>query len=52
MDSILTVMVRRRLEKRFGCRLPSTLLWHTPTVAAIAAHVAELLNTSGAEASR
>ncbi|EME52540.1 putative iterative type I polyketide synthase [Amycolatopsis decaplanina DSM 44594] len=46
MDSILTVMVRRRLEKRFGCRLPSTLLWQTPTVSAIAEHVAELLDTS------
>lgn len=47
LDSILTVMVRRRLEKRFECRLPATLLWHTPTVAAIAEHVAELLSTRG-----
>ncbi|WP_340687841.1 beta-ketoacyl synthase N-terminal-like domain-containing protein [Amycolatopsis coloradensis] len=46
MDSILTVMVRRRLEKRFGCKLPSTLLWQTPTVSAIADHIAELLATS------
>jgi 6-methylsalicylic acid synthase len=46
MDSILTVMVRRRLDKRFGCRLPSTLLWQTPTVSAIAEHIAELLSAS------
>jgi 6-methylsalicylic acid synthase len=46
MDSILTVMVRRRLEKRFGCRLPSTLLWQTPTVSAIAEHIANLLSTA------
>ncbi|MFE5563949.1 acyltransferase domain-containing protein [Amycolatopsis japonica] len=44
MDSILTVMVRRRLEKRFGHRLPSTLLWQTPTVTAIAEYLAELLS--------
>jgi 6-methylsalicylic acid synthase len=49
MDSILTVMVRRRLEKRFGCRLPSTLLWQTPTVSAIAEYMAELLNTPAEE---
>jgi len=47
LDSILTVMVRRRLEKRFECRLPATLLWHTPTVTAIAEHLAELLSSSG-----
>ncbi|MBU3062191.1 acyltransferase domain-containing protein [Nocardia sp. NEAU-G5] len=50
LDSILTVMVRRRLEKRFECRLPATLLWHTPTVVAIAEHVAELLSSSAREA--
>ncbi|WP_216893689.1 type I polyketide synthase [Nocardia alni] len=46
LDSILTVMVRRRLEKRFECRLPATLLWQTPTVDAIAEHLAELLSSS------
>jgi len=49
LDSILTVMVRRRLEKRFECRLPATLLWHTPTVTAIAEHLAELLSARGAD---
>ncbi|MBB5156952.1 6-methylsalicylic acid synthase [Saccharopolyspora phatthalungensis] len=52
MDSILTIMVRRRLEKRFECRLPSTLLWQTPTVSAIAGHVADLLSVAAGEANR
>jgi hypothetical protein len=42
-------MVRRRLEKRFECRLPATLLWHAPTVTAIAEHLAELLSTRRAD---
>lgn len=43
LDSVMTIVVRRRLEKRFGHKLPATLLWNQPTVAAIAGHVAELL---------
>ncbi len=43
LDSVMTMMVRRRLEKRFGQSLPATLLWQRPTVAAIAEHLAELL---------
>nr|SBO97016.1 Malonyl CoA-acyl carrier protein transacylase [Nonomuraea gerenzanensis] len=43
LDSVMTVMVRRRLEKRFGCRLPATLLWQQPTISAIADHLVELL---------
>ncbi|MEV4805672.1 beta-ketoacyl synthase N-terminal-like domain-containing protein [Nonomuraea sp. NPDC049421] len=43
LDSVMTVMVRRRLERRFGCRLPATLLWQQPTITAIAAHLAQLL---------
>ncbi|WP_406674782.1 acyl carrier protein [Nonomuraea sp. N2-4H] len=45
LDSVMTVMVRRRLERRFGCRLPATLLWQQPTIAAIAAHLAGLLTS-------
>ncbi|WP_440070761.1 type I polyketide synthase [Streptosporangium sp. OZ121] len=43
LDSVMTVMVRRRLEKRFGRRLPATLLWQQPTISAIADHLAGLL---------
>ncbi|GGS84785.1 hypothetical protein GCM10010176_030630 [Nonomuraea spiralis] len=45
LDSVMTVMVRRRLEKRFGCRLPATLLWQQPTISAIADHLVTLLAT-------
>lgn len=45
LDSVMTVMVRRRLEKRFGCRLPATLLWQQPTIAAIADHLVGMLTT-------
>ncbi|MEO3860621.1 beta-ketoacyl synthase N-terminal-like domain-containing protein [Acrocarpospora sp. B8E8] len=45
LDSVMTVMVRRRLEKRFGCRLPATLLWQQPTISAIAGHLVDLLVT-------
>ncbi|UUU22864.1 type I polyketide synthase [Streptomyces sp. DSM 40750] len=44
LDSVMTIVVRRRLEKRFGHKLPATLLWHQPTVVAIGEHVAELLS--------
>ncbi|MFH9004319.1 type I polyketide synthase [Streptomyces afghaniensis] len=43
LDSVMTIVVRRRLEKRFGLKLPATLLWHQPTVTAIAGHVTRLL---------
>ncbi|MDA0636081.1 beta-ketoacyl synthase N-terminal-like domain-containing protein [Nonomuraea sp. MCN248] len=50
LDSVMTVMVRRRLEKRFGRRLPATLLWQRPTIAAIADHLGRLLATPDAPA--
>ncbi|MEV4496186.1 beta-ketoacyl synthase N-terminal-like domain-containing protein [Micromonospora arborensis] len=43
MDSVMTVVVRRRLQQRFGHDLPTTLLWQQPTVAAIAGFITELL---------
>ncbi|MEV0569504.1 beta-ketoacyl synthase N-terminal-like domain-containing protein [Dactylosporangium sp. NPDC050588] len=43
MDSVMTVVVRRRLQQRFGHDLPTTLLWQQPTVTAIAAFITELL---------
>jgi len=44
LDSVMTMMVRRRLEKRFGHSLPATLLWQKPTVLAITDHLVDLLN--------
>ncbi|WP_329172493.1 type I polyketide synthase [Streptomyces sp. NBC_01477] len=43
LDSVMTIVIRRRLEKRFGTKLPATLLWHQPTVSAISEHLAGLL---------
>jgi 6-methylsalicylic acid synthase len=43
MDSVMTVVVRRRLQQRFGHDLPTTLLWQQPTVDAIAGFITELL---------
>jgi 6-methylsalicylic acid synthase len=43
LDSVLTVVIRRRLEIRYAHPLPSTLLWQQPTVSAIADHLADLL---------
>lgn len=44
---MLTVIVRRRLERRFRCSLPTTLLWRRPTVAAVSAYIAGLVSVSG-----
>ncbi|MEU4224796.1 beta-ketoacyl synthase N-terminal-like domain-containing protein [Nonomuraea sp. NPDC026600] len=46
LDSVLTVVVRRRLEKRFRCSLPTTLLWRQPTVAAVSDYIAGLVSAS------
>ncbi|HUQ57180.1 type I polyketide synthase [Lentzea sp.] len=46
LDSVLTIVVRKRLEKRFGHKLPSALLWQQPSVTAIADHLAERLGAS------
>ncbi|MEV6810538.1 beta-ketoacyl synthase N-terminal-like domain-containing protein [Micromonospora sp. NPDC051296] len=43
MDSVMTVIVRRRLEKTYRQVLPASLFWQQPTVTAIATHLAELL---------
>ncbi len=44
VDSIMTVALRRRLEKRTGLALPPTLLWEHPTAAAVTARIVDLLN--------
>lgn len=45
LDSVMTLILRRSIETAFPIRLPGTLLWDHPTVAAIAEHVAEQLPT-------
>jgi 6-methylsalicylic acid synthase len=46
LDSVMTIVIRRRLEKRFARSLPATLLWHQPTVTAIAEHLAEMVSSA------
>jgi 6-methylsalicylic acid synthase len=43
LDSVMIIVIRKRLEKRYGHKLPATLLWNQPTVTAIAEHLAGLL---------
>ncbi|HEX2291475.1 MAG TPA: acyl carrier protein, partial [Pseudonocardiaceae bacterium] len=43
VDSIMTVALRRQLEKQTGLSLPPTLLWEYPTAAAVTDRIVELL---------
>ncbi|MGV0780442.1 type I polyketide synthase [Mycolicibacterium sp. XJ775] len=43
VDSIMTVRLRRQLEKQTGLSLPPTLLWEHPTAAAVTARIIELM---------
>ena len=43
VDSIMTVRLRRQLEKQTGLSLPPTLLWEHPTAAAVTTRIIELL---------
>lgn len=46
VDSIMTVRLRRALEKQTGLSLPPTLLWEHPTAAAVTAKLTEMLGLS------
>jgi 6-methylsalicylic acid synthase len=46
LDSVMTVAIRRRLEKRLGVDIPATLLWTHPTVTAVADYLAERFETA------
>lgn len=43
LDSIMTLAIRRGLEKRFRVALPATLLWKHPTVSELAEYLLDLL---------
>ena len=43
VDSIMTVRLRRQLEKQTGLSLPPTLLWEHPTAAAVATKITDML---------
>lgn len=48
LDSVMTQVLRRGLERRLGLKLPATLVWKHPTAAAVAAFLAALLAPSPA----
>ncbi|MCG8914456.1 acyltransferase domain-containing protein [Actinokineospora sp. PR83] len=48
LDSVMTIVVRKRLERAFARPIPPTLLWHQPTVVAIADHLVAVLGDPGA----
>lgn len=44
VDSIMTVALRKQLERKTGLALPPTLLWEHPTAAAVTARIVEMLS--------
>ena len=44
VDSIMTVALRKQLERKTGLALPPTLLWEHPTASAVASRIVELLS--------
>ncbi|KUI38964.1 polyketide synthase [Mycobacterium sp. IS-1496] len=50
VDSIMTVALRRQLEKQTGLALPPTLLWEYPTAAAVTERITELLTVEDSSA--
>ncbi|MEX2982320.1 beta-ketoacyl synthase N-terminal-like domain-containing protein [Streptomyces sp. C36] len=50
VDSVMTVALRVRLQRRYALDLPPTILWAKPTVAALAAHVYDSLRPPSEEA--
>ncbi|MFJ5925607.1 acyltransferase domain-containing protein [Kitasatospora sp. NPDC092948] len=49
VDSVMTVALRVRLQRRFGLDLPPTILWAKPTVSALSTHVLETLRPQPTE---
>jgi len=43
VDSVMTVALRIRLQRRYGIDLPPTILWAKPNVATLSEHVADHL---------
>jgi acyl carrier protein len=46
LDSLMALELRNRLERRSGAALSPTLAWNHPTLAAMAAHLAERLGVA------
>ncbi|MGB3443769.1 MAG: acyltransferase domain-containing protein [Actinophytocola sp.] len=50
LDSVMTVVIRKRLEKRIGLGLSANVFWQQPSVNAIADHVVGLISATTTEA--
>ncbi|KAK6840894.1 6-methyl salicylic acid synthase [Apiospora arundinis] len=46
VDSVMTVVLRQKLQKAFGIKLPATLTWNYPTVNHLVGWFAENLNAA------
>ncbi|MEU4380442.1 6-methylsalicylic acid synthase [Micromonospora echinofusca] len=43
VDSVMTVALRVRLQRRYGLDLPPNILWNKPTITALAEHIIDAL---------
>ncbi|WP_344419192.1 acyltransferase domain-containing protein [Amycolatopsis minnesotensis] len=50
VDSVMSVAIRVRMQRRYGLDLPPTILWNAPTVTALATHVVESLQAPATDA--
>ncbi|GAA2601528.1 type I polyketide synthase [Actinomadura fulvescens] len=48
VDSVMTVALRVRLQRRYGLDLPPNILWNKPNVAALGGYLVECLRPSAA----
>jgi acyl carrier protein len=52
IDSLMGLELRNRLEKALGFRLPATVMWSSPTIAALVDKLLETRNAQVAEQAR
>jgi acyl transferase domain-containing protein/acyl carrier protein len=52
LDSIMAIELRNRLQAGVGLKLPSTLLWNHPTIAALRSYIAERLELTSSAATQ
>lgn len=52
LDSVMAMELRNALERELGLRLPASVVWNHPTVAALAGHLAERVTAAAPADSR
>nr|AIS85460.1 beta-ketoacyl synthase [Verrucosispora sp. MS100047] len=50
LDSVMTVRIRRNLERRLAMSLPATIFWERPSVDAVTELLADLVGAVAEEA--